>query len=153
RWERRALTQLRIPRSVQDAVLRHSQQLSPEADRVLRLAAVAGRFFDFEVLAALTGQDEGALLGSVRELIGAQLVVEESAERCAFRHALTRQAIYAGLLTRERRSLHRAIAETIARLHAANPEPYLADLAYHFAEGEAWERALAFGERAGTQAL
>jgi DNA-binding CsgD family transcriptional regulator len=153
RWERRALAQLRIPRSVQDAVLRHSQRLSPEADRVLRLAAVAGRFFDFEVLAALTGQDEGALLGSVRELIGAQLVVEESADRFAFRHALTRQAIYAGLLIRERRSLHREIAETIARLHAANPEPYLADLAYHFAEGEAWTEALAYGERAGTQAL
>ncbi|HEY7032977.1 MAG TPA: AAA family ATPase [Thermomicrobiales bacterium] len=153
RWERRALAQLRIPRSVQDAVLRHSQQLSPAADQVLRLAAVAGRFFDFDVLAALTGQDEGALLGSVRELIGAQLVVEESAERFAFRHALTRQAIYAGLLTRERRALHQAIAETIARLHAANPEPYLADLAYHFAEGEAWEQALAYGERAGTQAL
>jgi DNA-binding CsgD family transcriptional regulator/tetratricopeptide (TPR) repeat protein len=153
RWERRALAQLRIPRSVQDAVLRHSLHLSPEADRVLRLAAVAGRFFDFAVLAALTGQDEDALLEAVRELIGAQLVVEESAERFAFRHALTRQAIYAGLLTRERRSLHLAIAETIAHLHAANPDPFLADLAYHFAEGEAWEEALAWGERAGNQAL
>ena len=64
----------------------------------------------------------------MRELIAAQLVVEESADRFAFRHALTRQAVYAGLLARERRALHRAVAETIARLHATAPEPYLADL-------------------------
>lgn len=153
RWERRTQAQLRIPRSVQDAVLRHSQHLSPEADKLVRLAAVAGRIFDFAVLAALTGQDEDALLELVRELIGAQLVVEESAERFAFRHALTRQAIYAGLLVRERRALHRAIAETIAQLHAPALEPYLADLAYHSAEGQAWPQALAYGERAGIQAL
>lgn len=153
RWERRALAQLHIPRSAQEAVLRHSQHLSPEAHRVLRLAAVAGRFFDFAVLAALTGHDETTLLGIVRELIAAQLVVEESAERFAFRHALTRQAIYAGLLARERRTLHRAIGETIARLHATDPEPYLGDLAYHFAEGEAWAQALQYGERAGARAL
>ncbi|HET7094808.1 MAG TPA: AAA family ATPase, partial [Thermomicrobiales bacterium] len=112
RWERRALAQLRIPRSVEDAVLRHSRHLSPDATMVVRLAAVAGRFFDFAVLAALTGLDEAALLRCVRELIDAQLVVEDSAERFAFRHALTRQAIYAGLLARERRALHRAIADT-----------------------------------------
>jgi predicted ATPase len=42
-------------------------------------------------------------------LIAAQLVVEESAEQFAFRHALTRQAIYADLLVRERKALHRRI--------------------------------------------
>ncbi|HEU5431463.1 MAG TPA: AAA family ATPase [Thermomicrobiales bacterium] len=153
KWERRALAQLRIPRSVTDAVLRHSRHLSPEAEQVVRLAAVAGRFFDFAALAALTGHDEEALLRLTRELIDAQLVVEDSAERFSFRHALTRQAIYAGLLGRERRALHRAIADTIARLHAPDLEPHLADLAYHYAESQAWPEALAFGERAGLQAL
>jgi len=153
RWERRALRQLQIPRSVQDAVLRHSRHLSPEADKVLRLAAVAGRRFDFDVLRALTGYDEDGLLTLIGELIAAQLVVEESAESFAFRHALTRQAIYCGLLVRERRALHFAIAETVARLHASTLEAYLADLAYHFAEGEAWAQALDYGERAGNQAL
>jgi DNA-binding CsgD family transcriptional regulator len=153
RWERRALARLRIPRSAEDAVQRHSRLLSPEADEVLRVAAVAGRTFDFTLLAAVTGQDEPSLLSQMRELIRAQLVVEESAERFTFRHALTRQAIYAGMLARERRVLHRAIAETIVRLHAAGTEPFLADLAYHFAEGEAWEETLTFGERAGAQAL
>ena len=153
RWERRALAQLQIPRSVQDAVLRRTQSLSPEAGRVLRLAAVAGRFFDFAVLQALTGHRDARLLDLVRELVAVQLVIEESADRFAFRHALTRQAIYAEMLARERRALHLAIAETIGRLHAGALEPYLADLSYHCAAAEAWEAVLEYGERAGAQAL
>src|SRR5262249_35152863 len=105
------------------------------------------------VLAGLTGLQESDLLSLVRELIGAQLVVEDTADRFAFRHALTRQAIYAGLLARERRSLHSSIAETILRLHADTLDSILPDLGYHFAEGEAWQQALTYGERAGTQAL
>ena len=58
------------------------------------------------------------MLALIKELIAAQLVVEESAEQFAFRHALTRQAIYAQLLVRERKALHRTIAETFERLYA-----------------------------------
>jgi tetratricopeptide (TPR) repeat protein len=153
RWERRALAQLRIPRSIHDAVLRRTRQLSAEAASVLRLAAVAGRCFDFAELQALTGHSDAHLFDLVRELVAAQLVVEESADRFAFRHALTRQAIYAELLARERRALHLAIAETMERLHAGILESSLADLSYHFAAGEAWAKAMEYGERAGAHAL
>src|SRR5262249_39241310 len=86
-WERRDLAQLQIPRSVQDAVLQRTARLSPEEGRLLRLAAVAGRRFDFAVLQALTGEEEGRLVALVQPLVAAQLVVEESADRFAFRHA------------------------------------------------------------------
>jgi len=153
RWERRALADLHIPRSVHDAVLRRTECLSPEAATVLRLAAVAGRFFDFAVLQALTGDSDEQLLEVVRELIAAQLVVEESADRFAFRHALTREAIYAGMLARERRALHLTVAQTMERLHADIPDAYLADLSSHFAAGEDWDRAMRYAERAGHHAL
>src|SRR5262249_12282949 len=102
-WERRPLAELRVPRSVQDAVQRRGRALGAPARRVLSLAAVLGRRFDFALLRELTGLGEAGLLTRVKELIAAQLVVEESADRFAFRHALTRQAVYAGLLARERR--------------------------------------------------
>ena len=153
RWERRALANLQIPRSVHDAVLRSTRNLRPEAGRVLRLAAVAGRFFDFAVLQALTADTEEQLLELVRELAGAQLVVEESADRFAFRHALTREAIYSEMLTRERRALHLTIAETLEQLHTDLPAAYLYDLSSHFTAAEAWDKAMSYGERAGTHAL
>jgi DNA-binding CsgD family transcriptional regulator len=118
----------------------------------LTLAAVAGRRFDFALLQALTQHDEQHLLHLIKELIAAQLVVEESAEQFAFRHALTRQAIYADLLVRERKALHHRIAETMERLYSTVLERHLADLAYHFYEAGAWEQALLYAQRAGEQA-
>src|SRR3989454_4010000 len=88
----------------------------------------------------------------LKELIAAQLVVEQSAEQFAFRHALTRQAVYTQLLARERKALHRAVAETFERLLASMLEAPLADLASHFFLAGVWEKALLYGQRAGEQA-
>jgi DNA-binding CsgD family transcriptional regulator len=151
-WQRKELGEWHIPRSVQDAVELRTARLSEGARQVLNLAAVAGRHFDFALLQALTHQDETQLLPLIKELIAAQLVVEESAERFAFRHALTRQAVYIQLLVRERKALHRTIAETFERLYASSIEAHLADLASHFFEAGAWEKALEYSQRAGEQA-
>ncbi len=152
RGPRKELRELHIPRSVQDAVQQRTDQLSESARRVLILAAVAGRRFDFALLQALTRHDEDHLLQLFKELMAAQLVVEESAEQFAFRHALTQQAVYADLLVRERRALHRRVAETIERLYAATLEAHLADLAYHFSEAGVFEKALLYAQQAGERA-
>src|SRR3989440_4905644 len=152
RWQRKELGALHIPRSVQDAVELRTAHLSEGARQVLNLAAVAGRHFDFALLQALTQHDEAQLLRLLKELIAAQLVVEESAEQFAFRHALTRQAVYTQLLVRERKASHRAIAETFERLYASMLEAHLADLASHFFLAGVWEKALLYGQRAGEQA-
>src|SRR6266571_119421 len=152
RWKRKEIRELHIPRSVQDAVELRTAHLSEGARQVLNLAAVAGRHFDFALLQTLTQHDEAQLLRLLKELMAAQLVVEESAEQFAFRHALTRQAVSAQLLVRERKALHRTIAETFERLYASTLEAHLADLASHFSEAEAWEQALEYGRRAGEQA-
>ncbi len=152
RWVGRPLNELHIPRSIQDAVQQRTDQLSEGARHVLILAAVAGRRFDFALLQQLTPHDEKELLGLMKELIAAQLVVEESADQFAFRHALTRQAIYAELLARERRALHKAIAETIERLYTTTLDAYLGVLAYHFYKAEVWGKAFQYGQLAGEKA-
>ena len=160
RWDRKSLGELHIPRSVQDAVQQRTDRLSESARRVLILAAVAGRRFDFALLQQLTRHDQQELLSVMKELIAAQLVVEEAEERFAFRHSLTRQAVYADLLVRERKALHRSIADTMERLYVpgrpqGSPPPHdahLADLAYHFYEAGAWKQALEYGQRAGVEA-
>lgn len=153
KWERKPLEELRIPRSVHDTVQRRRERISPAADGVLRLAAVAGRRFEFTVLQQVGAYDEAELLVSLKELVGAQLLIEESADHYAFRHALTRRAVYSELLARERRALHRAVAETIERTSAGAPDPPLSDLAYHYFEAGAWEQALRYAWRVGEQAL
>jgi len=152
RWDRKSLSELHIPRSVRDAVQQRTDGLSDDARRVLTLAAVAGRRFDFGLLQQLTQYDEQQLLVLMKELIASQLVVEESAEQFAFRHALTRQAVYADLLVRERKTLHRGIADLMEHIYASMLDTRVADLAYHFYEAGAWEKALVYGQHAGEQA-
>jgi DNA-binding CsgD family transcriptional regulator len=141
-----------VPRTVQLALQRRLAALAPGARRLIEPAAVAGRRFDVALLRALTGDEEEALVAALKELINAQLVVEESADTFAFRHALTREAVYGGLLARERRALHRAVGETIERMHGGAPEAWLDDLSYHFYEAEVWEKVLRYAQRAGERA-
>jgi DNA-binding CsgD family transcriptional regulator len=159
-WERTLLfgTHMRhpsIPRSVQDAIYLRTKQLSDPARQVLTLAAVAGRRFDLAILQQVMHTDEPHLLACMKELVAAQLVMEDTTDRFSFRHALTRQAVYAELLAGERRAVHRTIAETIEQ--CVSPisalDTQLVDLAYHFYEGGVWSKAAKYGQRAGERAL
>lgn len=152
-WKRLTQRELSIPQSVQDAVQQRTEQLSPSSKHVLTFAAVAGRRFDFALLQQIMHCDEEQLLVLIKELIAAQLVIEESAERFAFRHALTQQAIYGDLLARERRALHRTIAETIEQLYPSLQDTQVADLAYHFYKAGIWVKALEYGQQAGEKSL
>jgi DNA-binding CsgD family transcriptional regulator len=144
-----------VPMSVQDAVRRRVARLSEEARQALTLAAAAGRRFDFALLQEALHLREDQLIPLMKELIAAQLVVEEAPDQFVFRHALTREAIYSQLLARERRSLHRVLAEA---LEALSPSPslrdaHLTDLARHFYAAGAWAQALEYEARAGEKAL
>ncbi|HEY6408188.1 MAG TPA: BREX system ATP-binding domain-containing protein, partial [Ktedonobacteraceae bacterium] len=151
-WRSKELVSLRLPRSVQTAVQQRSDRLSEEARELLTLAAVAGRRFEVDLLLQITRQTEEQLLHLLKELIAAQLVVEESGERFAFRHALTRYAIYEQLLKRERKTLHRTLAETIEHVYHAALDAHLEDLAYHFMRAEVWAKAFRYAQQAGEKA-
>ena len=144
-----------VPRSVQDAVQQRTQRLSAEAMHVVTLAAVAGRRFDFAVLQQVMHCDEDRLLLLIKELVANQLVVEVSADQFAFRHALTQQAVYAGLLARERRLLHRTLAEAIEQIYVKTPllDAHLEDLAFHYYEAGVWAKALEYMKCVGEKAL
>src|SRR5690349_13738420 len=151
-WRARPLERVRVPRTAVEAVRRRLAALTVPARDVASLAAIAGRRFDFDLLRALTDLDERALLALVKELIAAQLVVEESAERFAFRHALTREAIYAELLARERVALHRQVAAALERQYAHALDAVVEALAYHSWEAGDWARAAEYAARAGVHA-
>jgi DNA-binding CsgD family transcriptional regulator/tetratricopeptide (TPR) repeat protein len=152
-WRRKPLSQIDIPDSVQRLVQRRLGRISQPARQLIDLAAVSGRSFDFAVLQTLTGLSDSELLARVKELVAAQLVAEESADQFAFRHALTREALYARLLARERQTLHGQMAQAIEQIHAAALEAHLEALAYHFFEAALWSKALDYARRAGEKAL
>ncbi|MEP6491697.1 MAG: AAA family ATPase [bacterium] len=152
-WRARPLKHVRVPRTATEAVGRRLAGLSADARAIASVAAVAGRRFDFALLQALTHHDEAVLLALVKELVDAQLVAEESADRFAFRHALTRETIRAQLLARERVALHRAIATALEQQPADHARDADDALAYHWLEAGAWDAACRYALRAADHAL
>jgi len=151
-WDRKPMAEIDIPRSVQEAVRRRVERVSRPARQTLTLAAVAGKVVSFSLLEELSGMSESELTEQIKELVAAQLLVEESADRFSFRHALTREAVYGTLLKRERQRFHRAIAEMLERTEGSSSGGQLASLSYHFFEGALWTKALEYAQRAGEQA-
>lgn len=152
-WRARSLELVPVPRTATEAVARRLSALTPGAREVASIAAVAGRRFDFDLLEILTRHDEPELLVLVRELVDAQLVVEETANRFAFRHALTREAMRARLLARERVALHRAIAQALAQKYDERAHDADEALSYHLFEAGDWDTARLYARRAAERAL
>ncbi len=105
---------LPIPDTLRDAVLLRLDGLSDQALRLLHLAVVAGRTFDLALVAELAGSTDGFDV-----LLERGLLVEIEPGRGAFRHALTREAIYGDISWVRRRALHRQMAERLQTEGAA----------------------------------
>ncbi len=106
---------LRVPATVRSLVLGRAAGLTPRGRDVLRLAAVAGIRVGHALLAAAADLGDDALIAAVRELAANHLVVaDRSVAGYAFRHALTREAVYQDLLPGECQGLHRALARALS---------------------------------------
>src|SRR5581483_3792406 len=132
-------------------------RLAEPTNRVLATAAVVGPEFEPAVVerAAGVGQDE--VLAAVEEALGARLLVEVSADRYRFAHALVRATLYDELSGPRRLSLHRRVAEAIESLHGPALDDHLPALAHHWARASAPAAATAqavdYATRAGDRAL
>jgi DNA-binding CsgD family transcriptional regulator len=94
-----------LPETVRDAVLVAASDLSEAGHAAAQAAAVAGEFFDLDLVGTLASPDGAA------ELLDRGLARETDPGTAAFRHALTREALYAEVPWMRRRALHRAIAQ------------------------------------------
>lgn len=149
-WNIKLDGELHIPRTIQLTVNQRTEQLTPGAQQLLKVASVSGQRFDFALVQQVSQQDEMAVVAHLKELIAAQLAVEEAVDHFVFRHALIRHAVYVALLGRERRTLHRMVAEAIEQRSAGNT--HLAEMAYHYYAASDWAKTWVYARRAGTQA-
>ena len=143
---------LPIPRGIQQTVQRRIEGLADGTWRVLLLASVIGERFDFGLLQEMAAEDEQTLLRRLKELIAAQVIVEKGEDQFAFVHALTREAVYATLMLRERKAMHRTIGETLERQAGGRADAPAAPLAYHFYQAGVWQKAMGYAQRAGEKA-
>ncbi|WP_018657888.1 helix-turn-helix transcriptional regulator [Actinomadura flavalba] len=99
-----------LPAALADLLLARMERLPEEAQRVVRVAAVAGVRVDDELVRRASGLDEAAAGAALREIVSQRLLVPDGTAGYRFRHALLREAVIADLLPGEQVRLHAAFA-------------------------------------------
>jgi DNA-binding CsgD family transcriptional regulator len=142
-----------LPLSIRASIVERLSLLSNDDRALLALAAALGYRFDPKVLALVGGCEIDAVLPTLRRARDLNVLAENEGDRARyrFRHALTRQTIYEGMLGFDARRLHERILSTLERL--GDEDDHLEELAYHAAEARVAAKALAYNERAGERAL
>src|SRR5262249_55409811 len=131
---RALLARRELPQEVRDAVRRHLEPLSDEDRRLLGIAAVLGREFDFDVWRLACELPAEPLLERLAHCADAGLVrvAPERPGRHAFCHALIRETLYADLPVSARAALHRRIAHILEETSAGAVDPPVAAIAHHY---------------------
>ena len=156
-YARGPLTELAIPDTLHDSLTARLDRLGPVKE-VAQIAAVIGREFSYELLAAVAGLPEAELQGALRQLSAAELVFgrgEPPDAVYAFKHVLVQETAYNAVLRERRAELHGRIARTLAATFRGAREPAGADRAalHRSRPGRGGGRILARGGRAGDRPL
>ncbi|MBV9793587.1 MAG: AAA family ATPase [Actinobacteria bacterium] len=142
--------------SLRDVLLSRVDALSPDSQRLLRTASVAGRAVPDRLLAEVAGIGETEFFAGLREAVENHLLeVDPGGLGYSFRHALTRDAVYEDMLPGERVRLHAAYADALERDPglAADEAALPSALAYHWYAALDLPRALPAAIDAATRAM
>ena len=145
-----------LPEALRDLLLARVETLPEATQRILQVAAVAGRGVNHHLLAEVAAQPPERLVELLREAVAHHLlVVDADNGGYAFRHALVQEAVYDDLLPVQRPPLHAAYARVLAtRIEGKDGAGVteLGRLAYHWYAAHDLGQALLASVRAGQAA-
>jgi tetratricopeptide (TPR) repeat protein len=150
----RPVEQLRMPATVQAILAARIDRLEPEAKRLLQAAAVIGKDVPIPLLLAIADAPEGEVRAELTRLQAAEFLYEVRLFpdlEYTFKHALTHEVAYRGLLHDRQCALHARITEVIERFSAERIAEQTERLAHHALRGEMWEKAATYLRQAGLR--
>ncbi len=152
----RPVEHLKIPATVQAILAARVDRLTPEAKRLLQTAAVVGKDVPMPLLLAIADVPEEEVRAGLARLQAAEFLYETRLFpdlEYTFKHALTYEVAYQGLLHEQQRALHARIADAIERLSTERIAEHAERLAHHALRGELWEKAVGYLRQAGLRAM
>jgi class 3 adenylate cyclase len=140
-----------MPASIQTLLAARIDALDASDRELLQSAAVMGRRFDPDVLAAVAAKDAEQRLMAMQAL---DFIYRDPATGdFTFKHALVRDALYSSMLAPQRAGLHLRIAEEL-EARSGNRLPEIAQsLAHHYSQTTRADKAFAYSAMAAKQNL
>lgn len=147
------LSEANIPSTVQSVISARLDRLEIETKRILQEASVIGRAFLYEILRRITElkeQIDKSLMGLERlDLIRTRSFQPDL--EYIFKHALTQEVVYNGLLKKERQNIHEKIGQVMEELFQDRLPEFYETLAFHFRQGQSVTKAVEYLMKAGQK--
>jgi class 3 adenylate cyclase/tetratricopeptide (TPR) repeat protein len=151
----RPLREADISSTVHGIIAGRLDRLEREAKRLLQEASVIGRSFLYEILKQVTelkDQCDRWLIGLERlDLIRTKALQPDL--EYIFKHALTQEVVYNGLLKTERHEIHERIGHVMESLFQERLSEFYETLAYHFKQGQSIHKAVHYLMKSGEKSL
>jgi class 3 adenylate cyclase/tetratricopeptide (TPR) repeat protein len=151
-----ALPTSQVPATVQAVLAARIDRLPPEEKHLLQTAAVIGTEVPLPLLQAIAELPKAALHRGLTHLQAAEFLYETRLfpeHAYTFKHALTHEVAYRGLLQERRRALHARIVEASEAFTGDRVAEQVEHLAHHALRGELWDKALLYCRQAGEKAI
>jgi tetratricopeptide (TPR) repeat protein len=151
----REITEAEVSSTIHGVIAGRLDRLEKESKRILQEASVIGRTFFYEILNRVTElkHHTDQCLRSLERLDLIRARALQPDLEYIFKHALTQEVVYNGLLRKERRAIHERIGLVMEQLfHDRLPEFY-ETLAYHFKQGQSTLKAVGYLMKAADKSL
>jgi len=159
-WElKRKIIESDISSSIHGVIAARVDRLESDSKRILQEASVIGRSFYYEIINKIneTKKDINICLETLEgfDLIKAKTNENQTKTdlEYIFKHALTQEVVYNGLLKAQRKIIHEKIGTVIETIfHDRLPEFY-ETLAHHFLKGSSTLKAVDYLIKSGDKSL
>jgi len=151
----RPITESDISSTIHGVLSARLDRLEKETKRILQEASVIGRAFYYEILRKVTElkDDIDKSLSSLEHL---DLIKTRSLQpdlEYIFKHPLTQEVVYNGLLKKERLEIHERIALVIEQVFQDRLPEFYETLAFHFKQGHSIHKAVDYLMKSGEKSL
>jgi tetratricopeptide (TPR) repeat protein len=155
-WElTRSISEADIPSSLHGLITGRIDRLDQQTKHILQKASVIGRDFLYEILKRISELEE-RIDSELNQLERLDLIRTRSLQpdiEYMFKHALTHEIVYNGLLKKQRREIHEQIAQVIESVFKHRLTEFNETLAYHFARGQSEAKAIDYLLKSGKKSL
>jgi predicted ATPase/class 3 adenylate cyclase len=151
----RPIRETDISSSIHGLISGRLDRLEKGTKRILQEASVIGRAFLYEILIKVSDLEDRIDRG-LSTLERLDLIRTRSFEpdlEYMFKHSLTQEVVYNGLLKKERQDIHQQVALIMEGLFKDRLSEFYETLAYHFSLGRSGNKAVEYLVKAGEKSL
>lgn len=151
----REITESDISSSIYGVISARIDRLEAEYKQILQEASVIGRSFYYEIINRIT-KIKNDIHHCLETLEGFDLIKSKESKidlEYIFKHALTQEVVYNGLLKSERQLIHEKIGQVIEQIFEDRLPEFYETLAHHFSKGTSTLKAVDYLMKSGDKSL